>query len=124
MFLLRLNDMRSSSVETLDDVAVGETIEALQRWLDSHKAPEPYTDANDDPDAGCVVSDPFASSGARYRSKSWYKVFAKGSPLEWYNPPSDRFNIVRVPTREDLGRLAYELFAETEVRLAPLPRVS
>lgn len=122
-FLLRLNDMRSPQCEILTDVAVGETVETLQRWLDSHRAPEPYTDASDDPNAGQVVCDDFASSGVRSHPRSWHKVFTKGSPLEWYNPPTGPDNVLRVPSREDMRRMADQTYDELEQRLAPLTRV-
>jgi hypothetical protein len=123
MFLLRLNDMRLPQSEVLLDVAVGETAEALQRWLDSHQAPEPYTDVIESPDAGQVVADPFASSGVRYHPRSWHKVFTRGSPLEWYNPPTGPANVVRLRTRDEFIQHAHEVFDLQERALSSLPRV-
>ena len=49
-------------------VAIGEDKELLRQWMKDQLAPEPYKDGN------------------------WSKVFNKGGPLEWNNPPFDMDN--------------------------------
>lgn len=107
MIVLRLNDMRRPHVEELTDVAVGESVEALQRWIESQRAPEPYSEPREDWAPGA----------------SWNKVFAKGSPLEWFNPPTGDENFARVPTRADLYHQVDVWLADMEQRLSVLPVV-
>lgn len=63
MFVLMLNDMRCAKSEYLTPVARGETVDVLKTWLMQEKAKESYRDGQ------------------------FHKKFAKGSVLEWYNPP-------------------------------------
>ena len=62
MWMLYLNDMRSSNIETLTAVARAEDKETLENLLISEKV-ESYSDGR------------------------WGKSFRKGGPLEWFNKP-------------------------------------
>lgn len=62
MWILLLNDMRSSNIETLLPRARAATKEALMRLLESERV------------------DP-------YRDGQWGKSYRVGGPLEWCNPP-------------------------------------
>jgi hypothetical protein len=62
MWILQLNDMRMPKVEMMDAVARADTKEELLSLLEREKV-EPYSDDR------------------------WGKVFRKGGPLEWFNPP-------------------------------------
>ena len=62
MFILQLNDMRISNAESLTLVARAETQEKLKRLMTREE-------------------------GEGYRDGQWAKVFRRGGPLEWYNPP-------------------------------------
>lgn len=59
-YMLHLNPM-PANFEKTNIVAISTDKQKLQEWYDGQKT-EPYQDDN------------------------WHKVFAKGSPLEWYNP--------------------------------------
>lgn len=75
MFVLELNDMRSSKIEHLNPVARAESKEALLAFMEVEKV-EPYKDGQ------------------------WGKCFKKGGWLEWYNPPYCGESIVDVGTEE------------------------
>ena len=62
MWILQLNDMRSSNVETMQFVTRAETREELDRFIASESV-EPYRDG------------------------TWAKSFRDGGPLEWFNLP-------------------------------------
>ena len=62
MFILQLNDMRSSNVENLTAVARAESKEDLEQFMKAEKI-ESHTDGQ------------------------WLKSFRQGGPLEWYNQP-------------------------------------
>lgn len=77
MWVLKLNDMRSSKIEMWESVARAEHSEKLQQWMDLEKV-EPY------------------------RDEQWSKVFRKGGPLEWYNEPLGMgHGIYNIGTEED-----------------------
>jgi len=59
---LILNPMPANT-EKGNLVAIAEDKELLKQWMKDQLAPEPYKD------------------------DKWYKVFKKGGPLEWDNPP-------------------------------------
>jgi len=65
MYVLCLNDMRSSKIEILQDVARAETKEQLKAFVEKHKV-EPYL-----------------------TDERWSKVFKQDGILEWFNPPYD-----------------------------------
>lgn len=62
MWVLFLNDMRSSNIENLSPVGRANTKEELIAYLAREKV-EPY------------------------RDDRWGKTYRQGGPLEWYNPP-------------------------------------
>lgn len=62
VYKLILNDMRDAHVETCTIAAISTEYEKLVEWYKSQIAPEPWRDGR------------------------WHKVFAEGTPLEWYNP--------------------------------------
>jgi len=70
---LVLNPMRSNTENSIL-VAWSDCKDKLINWYNSQKAPEPYTD-NGSPSFECQGD-----------SHSWYKVFSKGTELEWFNP--------------------------------------
>jgi hypothetical protein len=69
---LILNPMRANT-EASNLVAWSDDKDKLLNWYKSQLV-EPYTD-NGSPSFEC-----------HGESHNWYKVFAKGSELEWYNP--------------------------------------
>lgn len=62
MWVLFLNDMRSSNIENLQPVCRAETRSALDALLQREAVPG-------------------------YRDGQWGKSFRQGGPLEWFNPP-------------------------------------
>jgi hypothetical protein len=79
MWLLRLNPMQCR-MEASEIVAWSEEKQGLESLLAREHA-EPY------------------------REGQWYKVFRKGGPLEWFNPPEGS----RGPVFQDLGSLEEHL---------------
>jgi len=87
MYILKLNDMRSSQVETLTTVARADTKEELEALMDREKVES-------------------------YRDDNWWKTYRKGGPLEWFNPPCGPYEfIVNVGTQEDWEARARLTFA-------------
>lgn len=78
MWILQLNDMRSSKVGLLTAVAKAETKEALLAFLDREKV-------------------------LAYSNGQWLKTFRHGGPLEWFNPPYSWVcsHLVDMGTREE-----------------------
>jgi hypothetical protein len=66
VWILYLNDMRTSHIETCQVLARAETKEALVRY---------------------VKQETVAAYNETIQSYTWGKVFRKDGPLEWYNPP-------------------------------------
>lgn len=62
LYVLVLNNMQAPKIEYGEVVAVSLDYDRLVEWYNSQKAPEMWRDGR------------------------WGKTFAKGSPLEWYNP--------------------------------------
>ncbi len=77
MWVLMLNDMRSSKAEILEAVAKAETKEQLEAFIERERV-EPYSDP---------IENPREDTAYAAFPKSWGKTFRKGGPLEWYNPP-------------------------------------
>ena len=74
MFVLMLNDMRSSNIEITSPVLKGSSKKSIITYLERERVPA-------------------------YRDGRWYKTFRQGSMLEWCNQPDDR-SFVDVGTRE------------------------
>lgn len=72
LYVLLLNDMRAGNVENIQPVLWSDSPESLVRYMREH-AVEAYTEPRPTP----------------YGESTWYKVFRKGSLLEWCNPPSE-----------------------------------
>ena len=96
MWILRLNDMRSSQIQDMTDVCRGDSIGEFLALLGSETV-VPYTEPR---------------SGSMF----WGKTFRKGGPLEWFNRPdsihlSNHFEEVPVLTLAasavDRARRAY-----------------
>lgn len=68
LYKLILNPMQAPQIEIGEIVAVSTEYEKLVEWYKSQLAPEPWRDGR------------------------WYKVFAEGTPLEWYNPENIELN--------------------------------
>jgi len=84
MFVLQLNDMRSSNVEIVSSVARAETAEELTAMMERESV-EPYRSEDD----------------------RWYKCYREGGPLEWFNPPfSMDVHIVDVGDEEEWAESA------------------
>lgn len=88
MWFLKLNPMRGN---TEDRAIVGwaETKEELDAYLARERV-EPYGDPG--------------QSSFGLGPTTWRKVFRKGGPLEWFNPPEDIYaedSFVDVGSRED-----------------------
>ena len=66
MFVLSLNDMRSSKIEHKEFIGWAETAEPLERLLAEEKVEE-------------------------YEDGQWRKSFRKDGPLEWYNTPFESY---------------------------------
>ena len=62
---LVLNRMTMANIESSTIAAVSYNEQTLIDWAESQKAPEPWRDGQ------------------------WGKEYKKGSPLEWFNPPSN-----------------------------------
>ena len=94
VWILFLNHMRDAKVEMLQPVARAISREALEAFVARERV-EPYSEPCE-----------WAAHG------SWGKVFRKGGPLEWHNPPLDwqsevhyRRVAVLVDRSEEIGRL-------------------
>lgn len=72
MWVLFLNDMRSSNIENVEPVARAYSKEALEAYLAREAVDGGYSEETD-------------YSGAL--SRRWGKTYRKDGPLEWYNPP-------------------------------------
>jgi hypothetical protein len=77
VWVLFLNDMRMPKSEDLVPVVRAETPEALADFVESERVPL-YVEPTGLP----------SSDGQRVYPQEWSKVFRKGGPLEWCNPPS------------------------------------
>ena len=82
MFVLFLNDMRSSKCESCESVAKADSREELDALLARERV-------------------------EGYRDGTWAKSFRRGGPLEWYNEPLFDWHGVRnVGTAEDAAERA------------------
>jgi len=79
MFILILNDMRSSNIEIVRPVLRAETREQLEKVLASEAVDY-------------------------YNEGGWGKKYRKDGPLEWYNPPFEDNYIRDMGTSDDWAR--------------------
>ena len=99
MWILQLNDMRSSNVEIVEPVVKAETREELERFVESERV-EPYRDGR------------------------WNKSFRRGGPLEWFNRPLSslsRIHFLDVGTEDECAERVRERYRD---RLAEIPLVN
>ncbi len=91
MYVLILNDMRSSQIQTCTRAVWADTKEELVKLMADCKV-EPW---NDESKIGPGV---------------WGKVYKKGSVLEWYNEPVDYYGqgIKKLPTLDEALKEAEE----------------
>lgn len=76
MYMLRLNRMTDAKCEWMTDVAYADTKEQLLAFLDRERV-------------------------EYYQDDQWGKVYRKGGPLEWFNPPTfDEESFVEIMTPE------------------------
>lgn len=78
-WILSLNHMRERTEERRN-VACADTRAALEAFVAAERAPAPYTELEE---ARHVVG----RDGDYVTPWKWHKVFRKGGPLEWFNPP-------------------------------------
>lgn len=101
MYILRLNDMRGPKVEVLTDICIADTKEELENFIKTETV-ESYKDETPE--------------------NKWTKVFKKGGPLEWYNPPTSIDHcFMEILSEEDYverKRTEYKNFLESIPRLA------
>lgn len=111
MWMLLLNDMRWPKREQLGPVCRAETREDLERFL-GRETVEPWTDV------GPVESAHRSAALALARGyeprdprdgRCWAKVFRRGGPLEWYNPPRPG-SVIDVGSEEDWAEVARSNF--------------
>ena len=74
IYVLNLANMHGG-VDGSEAVALFDDIEKLKSYYTSQLADSPYTDT--------------PSKDSYGQTHSWYKVFKKGSDLEWFNPAHD-----------------------------------
>lgn len=102
MWILVLNDMRSSNVEIIGPVARAETREALEAFVERERV-------------------------EGYRDGKWGKTFRKDGPLEWFNPPwahERSRHFVDVGTLEDqIAEASRRVTASWAERIEVLPAV-
>jgi hypothetical protein len=97
MWILCLNDIRHGRFEDLTPVVRADTKKALELFVDSERC-EPYTDCGDRTiihDTDSIAQDAGRAVPEQIEGYRWSKVFKKGGPLEWYNPPNDSFPCFR-----------------------------
>ena len=95
MYVLQLNPI-TSNAEHIVPIARAETREELLALLQREKV-EPYRESTE--------------------GRSWYKVYRKGGPLEWYNDPGPMMQpwidvdaVLDIGTREEWAQRAAERY--------------
>ena len=86
MWVLCLNDMRSSNIENLQPVCRANTKEELKAFVAKEKV-TPYTTNGEN-----IVhhtTDQMAGTTTITPSYTYHKSFRHGGPLEWFNQPYD-----------------------------------
>lgn len=86
MWILRLNDMRTPKIETVNAICRAETCGPLIAFLEKESVP-------------------------RYQDGKWLKSYKKGGSLEWFNPaPGEKDGVIDVGTEEEWVQDAREAF--------------
>ena len=88
--------MRSENVESMVDICLADTPADLVKFVQQELSPKPY------------------------KEESYRKVFKKGGPLEWFNPPVSADSYIEVITEEKYVELKRE---EYRKYLSSLPRI-
>lgn len=86
MWVLLLNDMRSSQIQNLQPVFRAETKEALKAFVQSQIV-EPYRTQGER--VLHHTTDFIAGTTEINKEYTWSKCFKHGGPLEWFNKPMD-----------------------------------
>lgn len=96
MWVLELNPMRGNT-EDREAVALANTREELQAFLDREKVEPYFTEAE---------------SSFGFGMQKFHKVFRQGGPLEWFNPPSEIHDgcFINISTEDDWASNARERF--------------
>jgi hypothetical protein len=109
--------MRTNHFEDLQPVARAETREELEELV-RRETVESYTDTVDREffhESDCIAGASTPQSGYKYN-----KVFRKGGPLEWYNPPNSfSESYVNIGTLEDWLEQTKKRWVE-KVEIIPL----
>lgn len=98
VYILVLNDMRSSNYETMTTVARANSIQELVDLVESE------------------LTTP-------YRDGQWNKSFRAGGPLEWFNPPVGKIEKYVINFTEQQQRAHEELEKQKESVLREVPTV-
>jgi hypothetical protein len=97
MYILQLNDMRSSQIEITSPVARAETREELEAFIERERV-------------------------ETYKDGQWSKSFRQGGPLEWRNPPwGFEEHIIDVQTEDDWAARARENYRELKNSIPEIP---
>ena len=120
MFVLMLNDMRGRA-EGLTPVARGRSAEVLQALL-VREAVTPYDDygthyiTHDTDTLAQMAGREVVETIPSYR---WHKLFRRGGPFEWYNPPYNVEEAIREVGSEDSW--AEQAREEFRMKVLPIP---
>lgn len=117
MWVLLLNDMRSSKFELLQPVFRAESKEALKAYVESQKVPEYKTPM-------VRFADGPKGIGSEKVTHSFSKGFKAGGPLEWFNAPLDFHEgeyYIDVGTDENLEPAKLEYFKNNVLSIPVLP---
>lgn len=92
--ILYLADMRGN-VDNIRAIAIFTEPEKMRDYLKSQMSPEPWTDEPSADYFGLI--------------HSYHKVFKRGSPLEWFNPPSLNGDDVRSQWVDTIDQAAFTI---------------
>lgn len=121
MWVLALNDMRSSKFEYIQPVFRAETKEALKAFVESHKV-EHYTTNNTR--VLNHTTDQMAGMTEVNDNYKFSKGFKFGGPLEWFNAPDEHNesgHYLDVGTEEDWMLTAKEEFKKQILTITEVP---
>lgn len=117
MWVLLLNDMRSSKVEVLQPVFRHETKEKLKDYLEQQKVPGYQTTME-------RFGDGPKGIGTEKIIHTFNKGFKQGGPLEWFNAPNDFHeaeHFIDVGTDENLGPIKLEFWKNNVITIPVVP---